>query len=90
MKVTALEGSAALDAARALLLAAALAVIVAVAFAAASLAPASSRPADVGAERASCLTPADVRRHAERSRHGISLVCSEEIRQRNLRREGAL
>lgn len=87
MKTTALEGRTALDATRALLLAAALAILVALAFAVTSLAPTSSAPTDAAAERMSCLTPADVRRHAERSREGISLVCNEEIRQRNLQRE---
>ena len=85
MKITALEGHAARDATRALPVAATLAVLVALAVT--SLAPTSSAPPDAAAERMFCLTPADVRRHAERSREGISLVCNEEIRQRNLQRE---
>ena len=87
MKITVLEGSAALEATRAPLVAAALAALVALTLAVTFLAPASSAPTDAAAERVSCLTPADVRRHAERSREGISLVCNEEIRQRNLQRE---
>ena len=87
MKIIALEGSAALDAAHARLVAAALALLVALILASVAFVPTSSAPAEAAAERVSCLTPADVRRHAERSREGISLVCNEEIRQHNLQRE---
>jgi hypothetical protein len=33
-----------------------------------------------------CLTEAEVFAYAERSRHGISLTCNEQVRQRNLAR----
>jgi len=37
------------------------------------------------AERSACLTEADVASHLARSRSGISLTCTDEIRAQNLR-----
>ena len=53
----------------------------------ASIAPSSVAPsAEV---RTACLSEADVLLHQDRSRNGISPICSERVRRHNLREEAS-